>query len=213
MKKMNPIIKLPETHIYCSPCKALRLRLWTVIFPRCFCVWRIRKVLLRVWRTSWWNFFVYKDSSVPHFFECVPQFQCSTFSLFFFLGRWKPNLITEDPRDCPRPWPLPTRVPNLGQITTNSNFHFQRATLSKTDEEIEKCPQSKQWGVGAFIRLYNLPELHVFGGIYLPSSEGSHKAPAEKFWKCDFSSVSEKVFPGFLGGFFCCWTPSKKGAF
>jgi len=29
----------------------------------------------------------------------------------------------------------------------------------------------------------------------------------------DLSSASERAFPGFLGGFFCCWIPSKKGVF
>ena len=33
------------------------------------------------------------------------------------------------------------------------------------------------------------------------------------FGKLDNSSASERAFPGVFGGFFCCWTPSKKGVF
>jgi len=34
-----------------------------------------------------------------------------------------------------------------------------------------------------------------------------------KFCKRDISSASERAFPGGFGGFFCCWTPSKRGCF
>ena len=37
--------------------------------------------------------------------------------------------------------------------------------------------------------------------------------PAAKFWKRDFSSASERAFPGFLDDLFCCRTPSKKEVF
>ena len=34
-----------------------------------------------------------------------------------------------------------------------------------------------------------------------------------KCWKRDISNASERAFPRVFGGFFCYWTPSKKGVF
>ena len=39
----------------------------------------------------------------------------------------------------------------------------------------------------------------------------SFVASAAKFWKRDISSASERVFPGFVGHFFGCSIPSKRG--